>query len=88
MERALRPLVLQQVSIEFGENRTAVGKVRAVVLECRDARNGLAAQLERRHLVRDALLGLGNDAQDRLPHLLERRALRLGNSSEVCIDVT
>ena len=52
-----------------------------------EPRHALAADLEARHAVRDALLGVGEQRGERGPQALEGRLLRLGHGREVVVHV-
>ncbi len=58
-----------------------------MILEGREAGNDPAVDAKGRDLVRDDLLGLGDDLEDRAPQRLERAALGLLDPSEILVDV-
>jgi hypothetical protein len=58
-----------------------------VVFEGREAGNDPALDAEGGNLVRDHLLGVGDDLEDRAPQRLERAALGLLDPSEVRVNV-
>jgi hypothetical protein len=65
-----------------------VGQVAQMVVKRSESGHGLAVELERRHPIRDALLCLGHDFEDRLSQRLQRASLRLVERREVPIDVS
>ena len=58
-----------------------------MIVEGREAGNDSALDAEGGNLVRDELLGVGDDLEDRAPQRLERAALGLLDTAEVLVNV-
>src|SRR5258708_38888991 len=58
-----------------------------MVLESRETSNGFALELKRRHAVRDALLCVREDRNDRVAQMGKRCSLGLIKSAEVLVDL-
>src|ERR1700730_10030863 len=58
-----------------------------MALEGRETSNSLAPELKRRHAVRDALLCVRDDRNDRVAQLSKRCSLGLVKSAEVLVDL-
>ena len=69
-----------------GSTEPLKGEIAEVVLEGREAGNDPALDPEGGHPVRDDLLGVGDDLEDRSPQRLECAA-RLLDSPEVLVNV-
>ena len=62
-------------------------QIAQVVLEGGKAGDDLALHAECRQPIRDALLGVGDDFQNRLPQLLKRAALGLLQPFQIGVDL-
>jgi len=87
MQRTLCARVACEVVPQLGKHGTAVRQVGEVVLEGCESRDHLAFQPERRHAVRDDLLGIREDVADGLTQLLKRRALGLSDLRQVVVNL-
>src|SRR5437899_3127588 len=58
-----------------------------MALESRETGNGFAPELKRRHAVRDALLSVRDDRNDRVAQLGKRGSLGLIKGAEVLVDL-
>jgi hypothetical protein len=88
VQRPLRHVVPGQVVTKGRQHGAAVGQVAQMVFERSESGHRLAVELERRHSVRDALLRLGHDFEDRSSQCLQRASLRLVERREVAIDLS
>jgi hypothetical protein len=87
VQRALRLGEHRQLVPELRKNRAAVGQVAQVILECCESGDDLALHSESRRPVRDALLGLGEEAGDGIAQLTQRGSLGLIELGQIPIDL-
>src|SRR5208282_1267238 len=83
---ACRGYVALELVLKLWENGAAVRQVTQVVLERSEPRDGLSPDLEGRHAVGDPLLGLGQDAENRLPQPGQGAAPGLVQSVKVLVN--
>lgn len=87
MQRALCRRVGPQLVCELRKDRAAERQVAQVMLKRSEAGDRLAPHAKRRHTVRENFLGVRDDLENCAAQRLERVALRLINTSEVCVNI-
>ena len=85
-ERCSISWILAWISLRR-QDRAAVRQIAQMVLECSESRDRLAVDLEARHAIGDALLGIREHRKHIATHLFARRASRLGDAGQVLIDL-